>query len=150
MKFKILPAVIAFISLSLLFASCGKKKEETTTVKTKTQAQQLQVPAGQIHAAHILIMYKGSMRAPANITRSKAEARKLAEDVLKKINDGADFAEMAKLYSDGPSKVHGGDLRTFGRGAMVKPFEDAAFSLKKGQVSGIVETQFGFHIIKRL
>ncbi len=152
MKLKILLAVVVFVSLSLIFASCGKKKEETTTVQAnpQEQIQQQQVPAGQIHAAHILIMYKGSMRAPASITRSKAEAHKLAEDVLKKINNGADFAEMAKLYSDGPSKVHGGDLRTFGRGAMVKPFEDAAFSLKKGEVSDIVETQFGFHIIKRL
>lgn len=150
MKIKILLAIIALISLSIIFASCGKKKEETTTIQTKPQAQQLQVPAGQIHAAHILIMYKGSMRAPASITRSKAEALKLAKNVLKKINDGADFAEMAKLYSDGPSKVRGGDLQTFGRGAMVKPFEDAAFKLKKGEVSEIVETQFGFHIIKRL
>lgn len=152
MKFKILLAVAVVFSLSVFFASCGKKEEKTTTVQTKPQAQlqQQQIPAGQIHAAHILIMYKGSMRAPANITRSKTEARKLAEDVLKKIKDGADFAEMAKLYSDGPSKVRGGDLRTFGRGAMVKPFEDAAFSLKRGEVSGIVETQFGFHIIKRL
>ncbi|NOY58732.1 MAG: parvulin peptidyl-prolyl isomerase [Calditrichaeota bacterium] len=146
-------AFITLISLSFFFASCSKKKEETTTVKTKTQSQVLQapeVPAGQIHAAHILIMYKGSMRAPASVTRSKEEAHKLAKDVLKKIKDGADFAEMARLYSDGPSKVRGGDLRTFGRGAMVKPFEDAAFSLKKGEVSGIVETKFGFHIIKRL
>lgn len=153
MKFKIILTIVALISLSLIFASCSKKKEETTTVKTKTQSQVQQapeVPAGQIHAAHILIMYKGSMRAPANITRSKEEAHKLAEDVLKKIKDGADFAEMARLYSDGPSKDRGGDLRTFGRGAMVKPFEDAAFSLKKGEVSDIVETQFGFHIIKRL
>ena len=63
MKIKILLAIIALISLSIIFASCGKKKEETTTIQTKPQAQQLQVPAGQIHAAHILIMYKGSMPA---------------------------------------------------------------------------------------
>ena len=153
MKFKILFAIVALISLSFIFASCSKKKEETTTAQTKMQSQVQQapeVPAGQIHAAHILIMYKGSMRAPASVTRSKEQAGKLAEDILKKIKNGADFAEMARLYSDGPSKVRGGDLRTFGRGAMVKPFDDAAFSLKKGEVSGVVETQFGFHIIKRL
>ena len=150
MKIKMLFTFITLLSLSLFFASCNKKKEETTTVKTQAQVLQApEVPAGQIHAAHILIMYKGSMRAPASVTRSKEQARKLAEDVLKKIRDGADFAEMARLYSDGPSKISGGDLRTFGRGAMVKSFEDAAFGLKKGEVSGIVETKFGFHIIKR-
>lgn len=126
-------AILLLSALSLtIFISCAEKE-----------------PA-EIEAAHILIMYQGSNRAPASITRSKEEARALAEDILKQIKDGADFAEMAKKYSDGPSGPRGGKLGPFGRGAMVKPFEDAAFALKKGKVSGIVETPFGFHIIKRL
>lgn len=71
-----------------------------------------------------------------------------ANDLLKKLEDGADFGELAQEYSMCPSKRDGGDLRFFGRGMMVKPFEDAAFDLEVGQVSAPVETQFGWHLIK--
>ena len=71
-----------------------------------------------------------------------------ANDLLAKLNDGADFAELAQEYSLCPSKRDGGDLRFFGRGMMVKPFEDAAFALEVGEVSAPVETQFGWHLIK--
>jgi parvulin-like peptidyl-prolyl isomerase len=72
-----------------------------------------------------------------------------AEDLLKRVRAGEDFAALAKEFSDDPgSKVQGGDLGWFGRGQMVKPFEDAAFSLKQGEVSGVVESPFGYHIIK--
>jgi parvulin-like peptidyl-prolyl isomerase len=102
----------------------------------------------EIAASHILISYKGADRSDAK--RSKAEAKKLAEKVLKEAKaNGADFAALAKKYSDGPSKTKGGDLGTFNRGKMAKPFEDAAFKLKVDQVSDVVETSFGFHIIKR-
>lgn len=72
-----------------------------------------------------------------------------AKDLLKKINDGADFGALAKDFSKCGSAAQGGDLGEFGKGMMVKPFEDAAFNLEVGQVSEPVQTQFGYHLIKR-
>jgi parvulin-like peptidyl-prolyl isomerase len=103
----------------------------------------------EIQASHILYMYKGSKRAPASVTRSKDEARTSAEKVVGKLKGGADFAQLARAESDCPSKARGGDLGSFGRGAMAPPFEKAAFALKVGELSGVVETDFGFHVIKR-
>ncbi|HEY0006183.1 MAG TPA: peptidylprolyl isomerase [Pyrinomonadaceae bacterium] len=77
------------------------------------------------------------------------KARATAEDILKRVRGGEDFGELAKQFStDKGNKDKGGDLGWFGRGEMVKPFEDAAFALQPGQISEIVETPFGFHIIK--
>jgi peptidyl-prolyl cis-trans isomerase D len=92
----------------------------------------------QVRARHILIK-------PDN---NKKEAKAKIERILKEVKAGKSFEELAKKYSACPSKNRGGDLGFFGRGRMVKPFEDAAFSLKVGEVSDIVETSFGFHIIK--
>jgi peptidyl-prolyl cis-trans isomerase SurA len=102
-----------------------------------------------VGARHILVMYQGSERAPEDITRTKEEAQARAEEVLAKIEAGGDFQELAGEYSDGPTKVRGGDLGRFGRGMMHPAFEEAAFGLEVGGVSGIVETPFGFHIIQR-
>jgi peptidyl-prolyl cis-trans isomerase C len=97
----------------------------------------------QVKASHILI------KVDAGATEvQKAEARKKIETVQQKIKDGGDFAELAKEYSEGPSKTRGGDLNYFRRGQMVKPFEDVAFAMKPNEVSDIVETRFGYHIIK--
>lgn len=76
------------------------------------------------------------------------EGRKKIEAILARANKGEDFAALAKTSSEGPSAPNGGDLGYFSRGQMVKPFEDAAFALKVGELSGIVESNFGFHIIK--
>ena len=76
-----------------------------------------------------------------------AAAKAKAEDILKQLHNGADFATLAKKYSQDSSASAGGDLGTFGRGKMIKAFEDAAFALQPGQISGIVKTQFGYHII---
>jgi peptidyl-prolyl cis-trans isomerase C len=97
----------------------------------------------QIKASHILIKVQAD--APAD---QKAEARKKIEDVQQKVKKGEDFATLAKTYSEGPSGPRGGDLGYFRRGQMVKPFETAAFSLKPDETSEIVETQFGYHLIK--
>ena len=105
----------------------------------------------QIQARHILISFKGARNAtPEASNRDKAAAKKHADELLAIVQaPGADFIALASKNTDEPSgKTKGGDLGWFGRDAMEKAFSDAAFALKKGQVSGVVETPFGFHIIK--
>lgn len=103
--------------------------------------------ADQVQASHILLMYQGSMRSSA--TRSKDDAKTQIEDLKQKIDGGADFADLARKHSDCPSGKSGGDLGAFGRGQMVKPFEQAAFGLGVGETSDVIETPFGYHIIQR-
>ena len=104
----------------------------------------------EISASHILISYKGADRADSKITRSKQAARKEAERIRGLItNGGKDFAGMAKKHSDGPSGTKGGDLGSFKFEVMAQPFSEAAFDLNIDEVSEVVETGFGFHIIKR-
>lgn len=73
-----------------------------------------------------------------------------AQDLIKKLNDGIKFQELAKDYSNCPSGQSGGSLGEFGKGQMVAPFETAAFSLNIDEVSEPVKTQFGYHLIKRI
>jgi peptidyl-prolyl cis-trans isomerase C len=89
--------------------------------------------SNKIHCAHILV-----------------KTEKEANAVLERLRKGEKFSAIANDVSLCPSKKRGGDLGTFGRGQMVKEFEKAAFDLQKGQISGIVKTQFGYHIIRRL
>lgn len=99
----------------------------------------------QRHASHILIGVSATASPEA-----KAEAKKKAEQVLAEVKKNpAKFAELAKKYSQDPGSAEkGGDLGTFGRGSMVKPFEDAVFAMKPGDISGLVQSDFGYHIIK--
>lgn len=104
----------------------------------------------QVHARHILIAFKGSPAAQAGKKElTDAEAKAKAEEIRAKLVAGADFAEMAKKESDDTgSGARGGDLGTFGRGQMVPEFEQAAFDAKVGEISPVVRTQYGYHIIK--
>jgi parvulin-like peptidyl-prolyl isomerase len=87
----------------------------------------------EVHCTHILV-----------------KTEKEANAVLERLKKGEKFANIAREVSICPSGKRGGDLGTFGRGKMAKEFEQAAFALQKGQISPIVKTKFGFHIIKRL
>lgn len=101
-------------------------------------------------AQHILVAYKGAKNAPKTVTRSKADARKRAEEALGRVRAGEDFTELVKVYSDDPGAADRmGSVGKFTREKMDKTFSDAAFALKVDEVSGIVETPFGFHLIKR-
>ncbi len=102
----------------------------------------------QVQASHILISTE-STDPNADPNQVKAQAREKAETLLKQVKEGADFATLAKENSaDHYSAIQGGELPPFGRGDMVPPFENAAFTLKVGEISDLVETQYGYHIIK--
>ena len=94
----------------------------------------------EISASHILVDIK---------SRTKEEAQSTIEEILSLLKDGGDFAELAKEHSDCPSGSDGGDLGSFGKGAMVPEFEEAAFNLEIGATSEAVETSFGYHLIHR-
>lgn len=97
----------------------------------------------QLNARHILITVDENAS-----DKEVAAAEKKIKKVLAKAKSGQDFGKLAEKYSEGPSSSKGGELGWFGRGAMVKPFEEAAFALKKGEVSEPVRTRFGWHLIK--
>jgi peptidyl-prolyl cis-trans isomerase C len=100
-------------------------------------------PGEQVHARHILVKVD-----PNATPDQKAAARRKAERLLTRVKGGEDFATVAKDSSDDASASRGGDLGEFGRGQMVAPFDAAVFQLQPGQISDVVETQFGYHIIK--
>jgi peptidyl-prolyl cis-trans isomerase C len=97
----------------------------------------------QVRASHILIKVD-----PKADESKKAAARKKLEEIRRRLLKGEEFVALAREFSEGPTNVRGGDLGYFRRGQMVKPFEDTAFALKVGELSEVVETQFGFHLIK--
>jgi peptidyl-prolyl cis-trans isomerase C len=97
----------------------------------------------QVRASHILIRVDEKADAAA-----KKKARAEIDAVMKQVKAGGDFAKLAQEHSQDGSAAQGGDLNYFGRGQMVEPFNKVAFELKPGQVSDVVQTQFGYHIIK--
>lgn len=102
----------------------------------------------EVKASHILISTVDDNGKELSEAKKK-EAKKKAEEVLKKAKSGEEFSELAKEYSDDPgSAANCGDLGYFTKGKMVQPFEEAAFSLKSGEISGLVESEYGYHIIK--
>lgn len=118
------------------------------------KAKEVALPAAQPEtatASHILIRYAGALRTTPDVTRSKAAASKLARRVARKARArGANFAALADEYTEDPSgKGRGGKLGTFPKGRMVPEFDKPLFALNPGEVSDVIETGFGFHIIHR-
>jgi peptidyl-prolyl cis-trans isomerase NIMA-interacting 1 len=131
-------------------AVTGPLRVEQQEVQAEQERQRISTEPDEIGARHILVMHAESQAKPEEVTRSKEEARTRAQEALRKIREGADFSEMVIAYSDEPgASERGGDLGMFRREVMVKKFSDAAFGLNMGEVSELVETAYGFHIIKR-
>ncbi len=104
----------------------------------------------EVGARHILVMHVKSKEHPESIKRSREEALKRATECLRKVRAGGDWDALVKEYSDEPgSDERHGDIGIFPRGQMVKAFSDAAFELRVGQISEVVETPYGFHVIQR-
>ena len=101
----------------------------------------------KVSASHILLSFDGSQNA--NSVRSRDDALEEIGGLKVQLADGAEFGVLAKEHSDCPSSSQGGDLGEFGRGQMVPEFEQAAFGMGVGDVSDVVETAFGYHLIHR-
>lgn len=107
-------------------------------------------PTERMGARHLVVMYQGATRAPSTVTRTAADARRLAEEAKKRIAEGLSFDEAVALYSDEPSAAaRGGDLGIFPRGRMVAEFEQGLLATPVDEVSDVVESPFGFHLILR-
>lgn len=114
-------------------------------------AQDPQQQREMFGAKHLLVMYKGGRRAPPNVERTKDEAKARATEAMKKAKaDPSKFGDLVKEYSDEPGAgARGGDLGKFPKGAMVPEFQTGLEKIKVGEVSELVETPFGFHVILR-
>jgi len=123
-------------------ASAKTVNPEDVEAYYRDNPDQFMVPE-QVQASHILIKVEGT-----DTPEIKEEKRQRLVALKGEIDGGADFAELAGVNSECPSKARGGDLGLFTRDRMVKPFADAAFAMEVGQVSDVVETQFGYHLIK--
>jgi hypothetical protein len=131
---------------------------KSTPTKPLPPPEMVQPPAGdlpedapkKIGARHVLIQWMGADHAGGTIVRTKDQALAVAQEVLQRARAGEDVGRLAVEFSDEPgASQRGGSLGRFGRGQMVPAFENAAFRLKVGEISGIVESPFGYHIIQR-
>jgi len=125
-----------------VFSKLGPVTEDEKRQEYETNKDKLNVP-DMVRASHILI--KVGEKATAE---EKQKAKEKIEALRTRAMSGEDFAKLAKENSEDASSSNGGDLGDFKKGDMVKPFEDAAFGLEKDQISPVVETQFGYHVIK--
>jgi peptidyl-prolyl cis-trans isomerase SurA len=114
-----------------------------------TPAPDAAAPAERVAARHILVSYVGTVGTPMNVRRSEDDARRKAAALLERLRAGEDFAAMARDESDDATRARGGFLGGFSRGTMAPAFEQATFALPVGGTSEVVQTPFGFHIIRR-
>lgn len=148
-----LSAIVALLLSSCVvtpFGGPGSPPQAATPIRPAIAAGTTESLPDEIGASHLLVQYVGAQSAPATVARSKAEARSRAEQALKRARAGEDFAKLVAEYSDEPGAAErAGSLGKFAHHAMVKPFADAAFRLKVGQLSDVVESPYGFHVILR-
>lgn len=136
----------AAVSSTKADESPGAKCLAIATAKRERKADE---PA-KISAKHILVKYAGSKRAPESVTRTREEACLRALEARSKLEAGASFAEVVATYSEEPgAATREGSLGSIERTSVVPAFADAAFELHAGEVSHVVETDFGFHVIMR-
>jgi hypothetical protein len=122
-------------------------KHEAKAERTPPKAPDTREEFG---AKHLLVQYKGAMRAAPTITRTEDEAKARATEAMKKAKSGTKFEDVVKEYSDEPGAgARGGDLGKFKKGMMVPDFQTAVEKLKVGEISDLVKTPFGFHVILR-
>ncbi len=108
-------------------------------------------PVEKIHTRHVLIRYAGARNAGADVVRAKEAARVLATEIRSGLMlPGADFEAVARQRSEDSTAAQGGDVGIVGRGRLAPEYEAAAFALAPGQVSDVVETEFGYHVIQRV
>ncbi|KIK62233.1 hypothetical protein GYMLUDRAFT_72853 [Collybiopsis luxurians FD-317 M1] len=132
----------------------GMTKEEAEKLPGAHHLSAPKVPAGQVRASHLLVKHSGSRRPSSwkenKITRSKGEAIEILKGYQAEIGGSAEkFAQLATVHSDCSSHEKGGDLGFFGHGQMQKPFEEAAYSLEVGQISDVISTDSGVHLVMR-
>jgi peptidyl-prolyl cis-trans isomerase NIMA-interacting 1 len=105
----------------------------------------------RITAKHVLVRYAGANRAPATVTRTREQACLRAQEALTKLKEGTSFSEVVGLYSEeSGAATREGSIGTIERSDVAAAFADAAFELNAGEVSEVVETKFGFHVILRV
>jgi peptidyl-prolyl cis-trans isomerase C len=128
--------------LDQLVMDVPEATEEEVNAFYNDNPDQFRTP-GSVTASHILLSFEDG-----DTDEQKAEKKAKLEKIHQELVDGADFATLAKEHSGCPSGQQGGNLGTFSRGQMVPPFEEAAFSMEPGDLSNVVETRFGYHLIK--
>ncbi len=131
--------------LPFLYSDIGAKitiEDEQIAAYYDDHLTEYQIPETR-HARHILFK-----AAPDASEQTHQQQQAKAEEILEKARSGEDFAELARTYSEGPTAATGGDLGFFSEGQMVQPFNDAVFSMEAGEISDVVKTDFGYHIIK--
>jgi peptidyl-prolyl cis-trans isomerase SurA len=140
----------------LLLCACGGEPQQVPVAEFPPPGPDTQVTAEppverpeRVAVRHVLVTYTGATSAPFGSMRTRTEARNKFERALGRIRGGEAYNDVASKMSDDPSRARGGFLGSGEAGTWVPEFEDVAFTLAEGQVSGVVESPFGFHIIKR-
>ena len=131
--------------------SSGESAAERCLANASAKRERKPSEPARITAKHVLVKYAGAKRAPETVTRTREQACLRAEEALTKLKDGMSFAEVVRVYSEeSGAETREGTIGTIERSDVAAAFADAAFELMPGEVSEVVETKFGFHVILRV